>query len=90
MSPSFKGRYPADRKYNDDPIFHTFKKQLYHKSIAAILQSLKSAMSQPVVHCCPVGHFRRVIYDLGSFIADYPEQVLLSGIVSGWCAKYVM
>ncbi len=90
MSPSFKGRYPADHKYDDDPIFRTFKKQLYHQSIATILQSLKSAMSQPVVCRCPDGHFCRVSYDLGSFIADYPEQVLLLGIVSGWCAKYVM
>ncbi|KAK0438899.1 hypothetical protein EV421DRAFT_1968969 [Armillaria borealis] len=66
----------GDRKYDDDPVFHLFKKQLYHSSIAAILDSLKPAMTQPVV-----------IYDLGAFIADYPEQVLLSGIVSGWCAK---
>ena len=38
---------------------------------------------------CPDGHFRRVIYSLGPYIADYPEQVLLSGIVSGWCPKSV-
>ncbi|KAK0460894.1 uncharacterized protein EV420DRAFT_1619442 [Desarmillaria tabescens] len=77
----------SDRKYDDDPVFRTFKKQLYHQSIAVILQSLKPAMMEPVIRRCPDGHFRRVIYNLASFIADYPEQVLLSGIVSRWCTK---
>ena len=46
-------------------------------------------MTKPVVHRCPDGHFRRVIYDLIAFIADYPEQVMLTGIVQGWCPKCV-
>lgn len=46
-------------------------------------------MSTPVVRLCPDGHYRRVIYDIASYIADYPEQVLLAGVVSGWCCKYV-
>jgi hypothetical protein len=46
-------------------------------------------MSTPVVRRCPDGHFRRIIYDFGPFIADYPEQVMLAGIVQNWCAKYV-
>ena len=46
-------------------------------------------MTKPVLRRCPDGYFRRVIYDLASFIADYSEQVLLTGIVSGWCPKYV-
>ena len=37
---------------------------------------------------CPDEHFRRAIFDLGPIIADYPEQVMLAGIVSGWCPKY--
>jgi len=44
-------------------------------------------MSAPVICRCPDGHFRRVIYDFVAFIADYPEQVLLTGIVSGWCPR---
>ncbi|KAJ7814977.1 hypothetical protein B0H14DRAFT_2375670, partial [Mycena olivaceomarginata] len=43
----------------------------------------------PVVRRCPDGHFRRIIYDFGPFIADYPEQVMLAGIVQNWCATYV-
>ena len=38
---------------------------------------------------CPDGHFRRVVFGLGPYIADYPEQVWLTGIVSNWCPKYV-
>jgi hypothetical protein len=37
---------------------------------------------------CPDGNFRRVIYGLGPYIADYPEQVWLAAIVQGWCPKY--
>ncbi|KAG1882348.1 hypothetical protein F4604DRAFT_1879473 [Suillus subluteus] len=33
------------------------------------------------------GHFRRVIYSLGPYIADYEEQVLLTCIVCGWCPR---
>jgi len=29
------------------------------------------------------------MYGVGPYIADYPEQVLISGIVQGWCPKYV-
>ncbi|KAJ7246765.1 hypothetical protein C8J57DRAFT_1674990 [Mycena rebaudengoi] len=36
---------------------------------------------------CPDGHFRRVVYSLGPYIADYPEQVWLAGIVQNWCPK---
>ncbi len=47
-------------------------------------------MSTPHVMQCPDGHFRRAIFQLGPFIADYPEQVCLAGVVSGWCPKYVI
>ncbi|KAG1852158.1 hypothetical protein DFJ58DRAFT_716637 [Suillus subalutaceus] len=33
------------------------------------------------------GHYHRVIYGLGPYIADYEEQVLLACIVRNWCAK---
>ena len=46
-------------------------------------------MTKPVVRRCPDAHFRRIIYDLIAFIADYPEQVMLTGIVQGWCPKCV-
>ncbi|KAJ7205518.1 hypothetical protein GGX14DRAFT_335225, partial [Mycena pura] len=36
----------------------------------------------------PDGHYRRVIFGLGPYIADYPEQVLLACVVQGWCPRY--
>ncbi|KAG2031508.1 hypothetical protein BDR03DRAFT_936337 [Suillus americanus] len=60
-----------------------------HNLIHSILRPLQHGMMMPVVRWCPDGHYCRVIYDLGAFIADYPEQVMLAGIVQNWCAKYV-
>ncbi|KAG2030037.1 hypothetical protein BDR03DRAFT_936739 [Suillus americanus] len=36
------------------------------------------------------GHFQCVIYGLGPYIADYPEQVVLSCIVSNWSTKHFL
>jgi hypothetical protein len=36
---------------------------------------------------CPDGNFCCAVLGLGPYIADYPEQVWLVGIVSNWCAK---
>ncbi|KAF9499199.1 hypothetical protein BDN71DRAFT_1384458 [Pleurotus eryngii] len=77
----------SDRKYDGDPEFRTFKWQLYHRSLSTVLDHIKPSMSTPVVRRCPDGHFRRVVFDLGPVIADYPEQVLLAGTVQRWCAK---
>ncbi|KAN0101066.1 hypothetical protein V8E55_001050 [Tylopilus felleus] len=62
--------------------FWIFCRQLFHSSLAAILKSLKSGMTNHEVLCFGDGHFRRVIYGLGPYIADYEEQVLLSCIVN--------
>ncbi|KAH9918786.1 uncharacterized protein B0H18DRAFT_957786 [Fomitopsis serialis] len=70
--------------------FRTFRKQLYHASIAHIMSPLRPYMETHDVVRCPDGHFRRTIYELGPFIADYPEQVLLAGIVTGWCPKCLL
>ena len=81
---------PAARGEADTDEFRTFRKQLYHASIAHILQPLKPYMEERYdVVRCPDHYYRRVIYGLGPFIADYPEQVMLAGIVTGWCPKYV-
>jgi Plavaka transposase len=77
----------GDRRYDNDPEFRKFKRQLYHVSISAILQTLQPGMMNPVIRRCLDGHYRWVIYDLVAFIADYPEQVMLTGIVQGWCPR---
>jgi len=46
-------------------------------------------MTQPEVVRCPDGHFRKAIYGIGPYIADYPEQALLACVVQDWCTKYV-
>ena len=46
-------------------------------------------MNVPEVVCCPDGHFRHAIFSIGPDIADYPEQVWLTGIVQNWCPKFV-
>ena len=47
-------------------------------------------MTVPVVHRCPDSHYCQVIYDLAAFIANYLEQVYLSGVVQGWCPRLVI
>ncbi|KAF4570955.1 hypothetical protein EYR36_001776 [Pleurotus pulmonarius] len=77
----------TSREYQNDPDFRKFRRQLFHTSLYYILRSLKPYMTHPRVSRCSDGHFRRAIYSLGPYIADYPEQALLACIVSGWCPK---
>ena len=53
------------------------------------METLKPGMTKPEITRCSDNHFRRVIYSLAAYIADYPEQVLLACVVQGWCAKYI-
>ncbi|EMD30780.1 hypothetical protein CERSUDRAFT_78623 [Gelatoporia subvermispora B] len=78
----------ADKKYNDDPLFRKFRRQLIHSSLLAILESLKAGMTKWEIFRCPDEYFCQVIFGIGPYIADYLEQALLACIVQGWCAKY--
>ncbi|KAF8802530.1 hypothetical protein BYT27DRAFT_7226421 [Phlegmacium glaucopus] len=69
------------------PEFQKFSRQLYHACLEVVFSPLKPHMSKPKIVKCPDGHFRRAIFSLGPYIADYPEQVWLAGIVSNWCPK---
>ncbi|KAJ7612392.1 hypothetical protein DFH06DRAFT_1345137 [Mycena polygramma] len=75
------------KKHRKTPAYQHFVRQMYHACLARVFEPLKAAMETPEVVRCPDGHFRRVIYGLGPYIADYPEQVWLSCIVQGWCPK---
>ncbi|EIW85634.1 hypothetical protein CONPUDRAFT_118570 [Coniophora puteana RWD-64-598 SS2] len=77
----------TDESYADDPHFRHFRRQLYHTSISTILQSFKPGMTTPEVVLFGDGYHRRVIWGIGPYIADYPEQVLLAGVVQGWCPR---
>ena len=63
---------------------------MYHACLAQIFEPLRSGMTTPEVVKCPDGHFRRAVYGLGPYIADYPEQVWLAAIVQGRCPKCVL
>ncbi|KDQ57677.1 hypothetical protein JAAARDRAFT_130158, partial [Jaapia argillacea MUCL 33604] len=77
----------SDHKDDKSLLFQKFCRQLFHSSITAIFDMMKPFFSTPDVTMCLDGHYRRVIYGFSLYIADYPEQVLLAGIVQGWCPK---
>ncbi|KAI9056389.1 hypothetical protein FKP32DRAFT_1586143 [Trametes sanguinea] len=77
----------AAAEYANDDEFRRFKKQLYHLALRLIFEPLRPGMTVPHLLRCPDGHYRRAIFGIGPIIADYPEQVYLSGIVQGWCPK---
>nr|GAT57072.1 predicted protein [Mycena chlorophos] len=77
----------TDREHADSAEFRKFRRQLFHASLNHIFSSFKMFMETPEVVQFGDGHYRRVIYCLGPYIADYPEQVLLACVVQGWCAR---
>ncbi|KAG1894965.1 uncharacterized protein F5891DRAFT_1130757 [Suillus fuscotomentosus] len=77
----------STKEYNNDTNYRNFRRQLFQQSLAKIFESVKPFMETPNITCFPDGHFRRTIYGLGPYIADYPEQVLLSGILQNWCPR---
>ncbi|KAG2153850.1 hypothetical protein DEU56DRAFT_868451 [Suillus clintonianus] len=79
----------TDRKHSKDDTFRIFRRQLFHSSLSTILSSLKPVMTEYEVVRCGDDHFRRVIYSLGPYIADYEEQLVLSCIVKHWCPKCI-
>ena len=82
------GSHLATHESHDDVRFRKFHHQLLHLSLAKILESLKPGMTTPDIVHFPDDHFRKVIYGLGPYIRDYPEQALLACIVQGWCPKH--
>ncbi|KAI0069850.1 hypothetical protein K474DRAFT_1570542, partial [Panus rudis PR-1116 ss-1] len=75
----------CEKEYKDDADYRRFRRQLFHSSLATILRSLRPGMTTPEIARCPDGHFRRIIYGLAPYIADYPEQALVACIVQKWC-----
>ena len=76
--------HSASNEFRNDPDFRKFRCQLLHSLLAKMLESLKAGMTVPEVVRFPDGHFRKVIYGIGPYIVDYPEQALLACIVQGW------
>lgn len=80
----------ADKEHADSVEFRRFRRNLFHGSLSKILQPLRHGMEKPQILRYSDGHYRRTIYGLGPYIADYPEQVLLACIVQGWCPRYCL
>ena len=80
----------ATDESQNDPEFCKFCCQLLHSSLAKILETLKPGMMTLEIARFPDGNFRKVVFGLGPYIADYPKQALLACIVQGWCPKYVL
>ncbi|KAG2079823.1 uncharacterized protein F5147DRAFT_749460 [Suillus discolor] len=64
-----------------------FRRQLFQHSLAKIFESVKPFMETFDVTHFPDGHFQQTVYGLGPYIADYPEQLILSGVVQNWCPR---
>ncbi|KAF8875365.1 hypothetical protein BD779DRAFT_1613432 [Infundibulicybe gibba] len=77
----------TNREHQDSEEFRNFRWQLFHGSIRRILEPLRLGMETPEIVQFGDGHYCRVIYGIGPYIADYPEQVLLTCIVQGWCLR---
>ncbi|KZP16263.1 hypothetical protein FIBSPDRAFT_749065 [Athelia psychrophila] len=77
----------ADKRHAESETFRNFRRQLSHTSIAKMLLPLQASFTTPEINRCPDGHFRRTIYGAGPYIADYPEQCMLTAVVQGWCPK---
>ncbi|KAG2032240.1 hypothetical protein BDR03DRAFT_936086 [Suillus americanus] len=77
----------AEKRNTDELGYCKFKKQLFHSSLSRIFANLKPGMTTPEVTRCGDRHYRRIIYGLGPYIADYEEQVVLACMVKDWCGR---
>ena len=64
-----------------------FRRYLFHASMEKIFESIKEFMETPEIIKCGDSHYHKVFYSIGPYIADYPEQVLVTCIVQGWCPQ---
>ena len=77
--------FPANKRHANDTAFRKFHHQLFHSLLAHIFQPLKPGMTKP-----EIVHYRLAIYSIGPYIANYPEQALLTCIIQGWCPKSIL
>ena len=79
--------FVANKEDDGSVEFREYRRHIYHDTLAYVLESLREGITTPEVVRYPDGHYRRTLYIIGPYIADYPEQALLACIVSGWCPR---
>jgi hypothetical protein len=79
--------YSANREHHEAKNYREFCRQLFHTVLTEVFSSLKKHMSEPELILFPDGFYRWVIHQFGAYLADYPEQVLLTGVKTGWCPR---
>jgi Plavaka transposase len=60
---------------------------VFHNTISRILEPLYKVMEEGVSIKCGDGHTRLCFPRLSQYVADYEEQRVLAGILSGYCPK---
>jgi hypothetical protein len=80
-------KYSANREHHEANNYREFCRRLFHTVLTEIFSSLKEHMSEPELMLFPDGFYRWVIHEFGAYLADYPEQVLLTGVKTGWCPR---
>ncbi|KAG1874100.1 hypothetical protein C8R48DRAFT_745984 [Suillus tomentosus] len=86
-SVSLVGFLSIPKSHDGSKEFRNFRCHLFHASLRAILESFHHAMEKPEIVKCVDSHYRHAVYGLGPYIADYPEQLLLSCVVQNWCPR---
>ncbi|KAF8594471.1 hypothetical protein BDV93DRAFT_579749, partial [Ceratobasidium sp. AG-I] len=69
----------------DDDKRRRMKANLIHRSMEKILEPLKAASEEGVEMWCPDGRLRRVYPRIAAYLADWPEQNLMSCTSIGSC-----
>ena len=79
--------YTANREHHEAKNYREFCRRLFHTVLTEIFATLKEHMSEPELILFADGFYRWVIHEFGAYLADYPEQVLLTGVKTGWCPR---